>query len=141
MSGSDGKAKSETPAPQNKKGLATPRNWLEAAILLTLRESNLYGYKLMEQLTRFGFEAMNPGTMYRALRQMEQKGVLESQWQTTGNGPARRVYSLTQAGEAYLDLWARGLEQYQQAMNVFFNLYTGGGQRSAKEQGGSARES
>ena len=124
MSESEGKPKSER--------LCAPKNWLEAAILLTLCESNLYGYKLMEQLTRFGFEAINPGTMYRALRQMEKKGVLESQWQVTGNGPARRVYSLTQAGEAYLDLWARGLKQYQQAMNMFFNLYTGGRQRSAR---------
>jgi DNA-binding PadR family transcriptional regulator len=66
MSESEGKPKSETAVPQNEKGLATPRNWMEAAILLTLRESNLYGYKLMERLAAFGFQAVNPGTLYRA---------------------------------------------------------------------------
>jgi poly-beta-hydroxybutyrate-responsive repressor len=134
MSESEGKEKSESPATQKEESLATPRNWLEPAVLLTLRESNLYGYRLMEQLATFGFEAMNPGTLYRTLRRMEQNGALKSQWETTTNGPARRVYSLTQAGEAYLDLWAQGLKQYQQVMNMFFDLYTGGRQRSTKEE-------
>ncbi|MBV9455055.1 MAG: helix-turn-helix transcriptional regulator [Rubrobacter sp.] len=136
MSESEGKPKSESLAPQDREGLATPSSWLEPAVLVTLLESNLYGYKLMEQLAMFGFEATNPGTLYRALRRMEHNGVLESQWETTGGGPARRVYSLTQAGEAYLDLWANALKQYQQVMNMFFQLYTSGQWRArGKEQG------
>jgi PadR family transcriptional regulator PadR len=134
MSESEGKEKPESPATQKKGSLATPRNWLEPAVLVTLRKSNLYGYRLMEQLAMFGFEAMNPGTLYRTLRRMEQNGALTSQWEVPSNGPARRVYSITQAGEAYLDLWAQGLKQYQQVMNMFFNLYTGGRQRSTKEE-------
>jgi PadR family transcriptional regulator PadR len=133
MSESEGTPKPESLAPQDRKGIGCPRNWLEATTLLTLRESNLYGYTLMEKLAMFGFEAMNSGTMYRTLRRMEQNGILKSEWETMGNGPARRVYSITQAGEAYLDWWASGLKQYQQVMNMFFNLYTGGRQRSAKE--------
>ncbi|MBV9455123.1 MAG: helix-turn-helix transcriptional regulator [Rubrobacter sp.] len=40
-------------------------------ILPTLWEWNSYGYELMERAAAFGFEAMNPGTLYRTLRQME----------------------------------------------------------------------
>ena len=103
-----------------------PTNWLMPVILLSLREWNSYGYKLMEQVAAFGFETMNPGTMYRVLRQMEENGSVESKWEEPDEGgPARRVYSITDAGEAYLDFWAKSLEQYQRNMNAFFRLYTG----------------
>jgi PadR family transcriptional regulator PadR len=137
MSEPERKPKSEkTPVPQvgNKNSVARPRHWLEPAILVTLREWNSYGYKLMEQLTAFGFEAMNPGTMYRALRQMEENGVVKSNWETAKGGPARRVYSITDAGEAYLEFWAKSLEQYQRNMDAFFRLYTGGPRRRRGEE-------
>jgi poly-beta-hydroxybutyrate-responsive repressor len=94
-------------------------------ILLALREWNSYGYELMEQAAAFGFEAMNPGTLYRTLRQMEKDGVVESTWETSKGGPARRMYSITDAGEAYLGFWAEALDQYRRNMDAFFRLYTG----------------
>jgi poly-beta-hydroxybutyrate-responsive repressor len=112
-----------------------PRNWLVPVILLTLREWNSYGYELMERTAAFGFEAMNPGTLYRTLRQMEQDGVVESKWETSKGGPARRMYSITDAGRAYLDFWAEALEQYKRNMDTFFRLYTGGPLRNHKEKG------
>ena len=41
-------------------------------------------------------------------------------------GPPRRVYTITDAGEAYLGFWAEALEQYRRNMDAFFSLYTGG---------------
>jgi DNA-binding PadR family transcriptional regulator len=35
------------------------------------------------------------------------------------------MYSITDAGRSYLDFWAKSLEQYQQTMETFFQLYTG----------------
>ncbi len=104
---------------------ARPRNWLVPVILLSLREWNSYGYELMERAAAFGFEAMNPGTLYRTLRQMEKEGIVESTWETSRGGPARRMYSITDAGRAYLDFWAKSLEQYQKTMDTFFRMYTG----------------
>ncbi len=102
-----------------------PRNWLVPVVLLTLREWNSYGYELMERAAAFGFGAMNPGTLYRTLRQMEKNGQVKSKWETSKGGPARRMYSITEAGEAYLDFWAQALEQYQRNMDAFFRLYQG----------------
>ena len=103
-----------------------PRNWLVPVILLTLRESASYGYELMERTAKFGFEAMNPGTYYRTLRNMEKDGLCKSEWDTSsGAGPARRVYTITDAGEAYLQFWIDALEQYRRNMDAFFSLYTG----------------
>jgi DNA-binding PadR family transcriptional regulator len=33
------------------------------------------------------------------------------------------MYSITAAGEAYLDLWVKSLEQYRQNMDAFFDAY------------------
>ena len=119
---------------ENKREVEVrPRNWLVPVILLTLREWNSYGYELMERTAAFGFEAMNPGTLYRTLRQMEKNGVVESKWETSKGGPARRMYSITEAGEAYLDFWAEALEQYRRNMEAFFRLYTGRPLRSEKK--------
>ena len=109
---------------ERKRGVEVrPRNWLVPVVLVTLREWNSYGYELMERLTAFGFEAMNPGTLYRTLRQMEKEGLCDSRWETSKGGPARRVYSITEAGEAYLDFWAESLEQYRHIMDTFFRIY------------------
>ena len=93
-------------------------------ILLSLREWNSYGYELMERSRTFGFEAMNPGTLYRTLRQMEKEGMVESSWETSKGGPARRMYAITDAGEAYLGFWAKALQQYQRNIDTFYRLYT-----------------
>jgi poly-beta-hydroxybutyrate-responsive repressor len=114
---------------------ARPRNWLVPVILLSLREWNSYGYELMERAAAFGFEAMNPGTLYRTLRQMEKDGIVESSWETSRGGPARRMYTITDAGRAYLDFWAKSLEQYQQTMETFFRMYTGRPLPPPKEKG------
>jgi PadR family transcriptional regulator PadR len=81
----------------------------------------------MKRLAAFGLEAMNPGTLYRTLRRMEGNGLCKSEWETSEGGPARRRYSITEAGQAYLGLWAEALKECQRTMNAFFRLYAGGG--------------
>jgi len=103
---------------------AWSKNWMVPVLLLMLREWNSYGYELMERMAAFGLAAMNPGTVYRTLRQMEKDGIVSSSWDTSEAGPARRRYAITEAGEAYLKFWADSLEQYQKMMNTFFRLYT-----------------
>ncbi len=125
MSNGERQRKSETQDSKFREAHARPRNWLVPVVLVTLREWNSYGYELMGRAAAFGFEATNPGTLYRTLRQMEKNGVVKSKWETSKGGPARRVYSITDAGEAYLDFWAKSLEQYQRNMNAFFRLYRG----------------
>jgi PadR family transcriptional regulator, regulatory protein PadR len=106
-----------------------PTNLLVPVMLMALRQWNSYGYELMAKTAGFWgeaifwAEAINPGTMYRTLRQMENNGDIESIWDTTKNGPARRMYSITEAGEAYLDLWMASLEQYQRNTDAFLRLY------------------
>jgi PadR family transcriptional regulator, regulatory protein PadR len=116
---------SEDQGPKLRKAKAQPTNWAQPVILVMLREWNSYGYEMMERMAEFGLEATNPGTLYRTLRHMEKNGAVKSAWDTSKGGPPRRVYSITDAGEAYLEFWARALEQYQRNVDAFFGLYTG----------------
>jgi poly-beta-hydroxybutyrate-responsive repressor len=101
-----------------------PTNWLAPTVLLLLRDVSSYGYDLMKALSRFGFAVMNPGPLYRMLRQMEKDGLVRSSWDTSGQGPARRIYAITEAGESYLRLWAGSLDLYRGMMDRFVRLYT-----------------
>jgi PadR family transcriptional regulator len=111
--------------PRNVATDAWSRNWLVPIVLSMLREWNSYGYELMEKIATFGLAAMNPGTFYRTLRQMEKNGMVHSRWDTSEAGPARRIYSITEAGESYLQFWAQSQDHYQKMMDTFFRLYTG----------------
>ena len=100
-----------------------PTNLMVPVMLMALRQRNSYGYELMEKTTAFWKEAINPGTVYRTLRQMEKNGDVESAWHTNASGPARRMYSITDAGEAHLELWIESLKQYQSTMDAFLGHY------------------
>src|SRR5690606_11473894 len=92
-------------------------------MLLHLREWNTHGYELMEKITKFGVESLDHGNFYRLLRQLEKDNLVTSVWDTSSGGPAKRIYSITEAGEQYLDMWANSLSEYQKLLNQFFNLY------------------
>ena len=64
------------------------------------------------------------GNVYRILRQLEKEDMVQSVWDTTTGGPAKRIYSITDAGEEYLASWAGVLEQYQKMLDQFFSVYT-----------------
>ena len=113
----------ENKEPLNAETEAWSKNWLVPVLLLMLREWSSYGYELMEKMAAFGLTTVNAGTFYRSLCQMEKNGMVSSNWDTSEGGPARRVYSITEAGENYLKFWASSLEHYQKMMNMFFQLY------------------
>ena len=105
---------------------ARPRKWLTPVVLVLLKEESSYGYELMERIEEeFGFEKINPGSVYRALRQMENEGLCRSVWEVRpeGGDPPRRMYAITDAGEAYLKAWAEVCEKYHQVMDRFAQVY------------------
>ena|SRR5215212_407256 len=104
---------------------ARPKKWLTPVILVLLQEENSYGYELMDRLEEeFGFEQINPSSVYRTLRLLEKEGLCESEWEiSTQGGPSRRMYRITEAGETYLDAWADACEQYQQVVDSFSRVY------------------
>src|SRR5215204_7644559 len=85
-----------------------PKNWLEPVILVSLRDWNSYGYELMERLTQFGFEVMNPGTMYRTLRRRRKTATSRASGKRLWEDRHAAGYYVTEAGEMYLTFWVEG---------------------------------
>ena len=86
---------------------------LQTTLLAYLRNWNAYGYQLAQQLQEAGLPAFDSGTVYRTLRQLEKTGMVSSFWDTSESGPARRMYSLTKAGDIFLSGWIDVLGRYQ----------------------------
>ena len=100
-----------------------------------LEEESSHGYQIMERLEEeFGFEQVNPGSVHRTLRRMEHEGLCTSEWETPSaeGGPARRVYSITEAGEAYLEAWAEACKDYRQVMDELARVYRRRAPRSSE---------
>jgi DNA-binding PadR family transcriptional regulator len=83
-----------------------------ALLTLLLRDSD-HGYNLLQGLEELGIdiEGMDPSVVYRALRDMEEDGLVESQWGDESLGPRRRVYSLTGDGEDVVSSWKEDLKR------------------------------
>lgn len=118
-----------------------PRSWLTPYLLMLLRSWNAYGYELVRQLAVFGFGSVDPGTIYRTLREMERDGYVTSSWDTSvTSGPARRVYTITDMGLSALGAQAALLEGYRRTLDHFFRLYGGGYAAGAETEAGSEAE-
>ena len=102
-------------AAAGPKPLRLHGDLLSTTLLAYLRNWNAYGYQLSQQLNQAGLPAFDSGTVYRTLRQLEKTGLVSSFWDTSESGPARRMYSLTQAGDIFLSGWIDVLSNYQKA--------------------------
>jgi poly-beta-hydroxybutyrate-responsive repressor len=114
----------ETITDDSAAGLGRlPKNFLASWLLLLLRNWSAHGYQLIQTMTAMGLGVVDPATVYRTLRQLEREGLITSVWDPKASGAARRTYTLTEAGEDYLRLWSRQLEQYQTLLSRFFEIY------------------
>jgi poly-beta-hydroxybutyrate-responsive repressor len=90
---------------------------LSTSLLAFLKPWNAYGYQLTQRLHQSGMPECDSGTVYRTLRQLEKSGFVSSFWDTSANGPARRMYSLTAAGDLFLSGWITTLQHYQRVLH------------------------
>lgn len=100
-----------------------PRGFLRPCLLLLLREHPSHGYDLLERLRSFGFAGDDPGGLYRALRRLEQDGLVASAWEPSSAGPERRSYRLTRAGMEELHRRAKELAALQDTVGDFLSRY------------------
>jgi len=105
--------------------LARKDRFLEPSLLQLLREKSRHGYELLNELPKFGFhrKAADPAAVYRTLRHMEDYGMVKSEWDTSGTGPAKRLYTITKTGKDYLRTWVEVLRGRRDALNAFIKEY------------------
>lgn len=93
-------------------------SYVAASILMAVSNGFRYGFDIMDII------GLPSGTVYPALRRLEQGGLVSSKWEKAGvanrdQRPPRKYYSITRAGEAVL---AAAMERYPLLENAMAGL-------------------
>jgi len=108
-----------------RPGGGKAERYVQPSILLGLNLKPSYGYELIHSIQEFGFVEGQapPGMIYRHLRQLEEDGLVHSEWETEGTGPAKRMYRLTPEGEEVLEIWIVYMERQAENLQNFIRRY------------------
>ena len=91
----------------------------EALVLATLVVGPQHGYGIIKRLREGsnGLFEMNEGQLYPLLHKMQEKGWIVGQWETSESGPARKTYSLLEAGQKELEARKSQWSSFTDAVN------------------------
>jgi DNA-binding PadR family transcriptional regulator len=106
-------------------GRGKQERYIQPSLLLGLLIKPSYGYELIQTILQFGFikgEAP-PGMIYRHLRQLEEDGLVVSEWETDGAGPAKRNYRITPEGKDVLEVWIEYMAGQAKRLRGFIEQY------------------
>ena len=107
-------------APPSGRMLGFIQPWL----LFLLSEKPAHGYQLLDKLNQNEDTcSIDPGFLYRTLRQFEEDGLVKSSWDMEGHGPARRVYEITADGFEYLHAWVCHIRNMRERLGRFLDAY------------------
>jgi len=106
-------------------GSRKPERYMQPSILLSLKRKPSYGYELIQNISEFGFVEGKapPGMIYRHLRELEENGLVSSEWQTEETGPAKRIYRLTAEGSEVLDFWIDYMKSQAERLTKFVKVF------------------
>jgi len=74
--------------------ISLPKNFLVPFLLLSLKQWNMHGYKLMQVLFDLGFTTLDSSNVYRILRQLEKESYIQSSWEHGNDGPLNEFIPL-----------------------------------------------
>jgi len=86
-----------------------------------------YGYQLIKEIRNrsHGFFLFKEGTVYPALRKLENEGLVEGEWQVRPGGQERRYYRITEKGREALRNRMVMWHSFTMAMNLVFKPHSG----------------
>jgi transcriptional regulator len=89
----------------------------EVLILKTLSWGPAHGYAISRWITQSSADDLKieEGALYPALRRLEERGWIESEWRLTDTGREARVYTLTSVGKRGLNRELAAWERYVEA--------------------------
>jgi len=93
------------------------RNLLDVQVLRLIRSRPMWGYMIKKQAeTRFSV-TLRHGALYPLLNSLEKESFLTSQKQSKG-GRTRKVYTITQKGEQYVEAYRSVLREQMKNSDI-----------------------
>jgi PadR family transcriptional regulator PadR len=102
-------------AAQMRKGL------IELCVMAALRDGEAYGYQILQRLARAESLTISESAVYPILARLAAEGMVKVRVGPSPNGPPRRYYRLTSAGENRLEEMAQQWRQTREAIDLFFS--------------------
>jgi PadR family transcriptional regulator, regulatory protein PadR len=93
------------------------RGTLQYCVLALLVNEARYGFDLVKELGEVEGMVTSEGTIYPLLTRLRKEGLVETSWQESPSGPPRRYYSLTAAGHAALEAFAKEWTRFRDAVD------------------------
>ncbi|MGI8535588.1 MAG: PadR family transcriptional regulator [Mycobacteriales bacterium] len=111
-----------TPEPDRQAQLL--RGALDMCLLTLLSEQPTHAYDLVVRFEERGLSGVGYGTIYPLVGRMRRLGLLDESAQPSPSGPARKVFSVSQAGQAALSSW---VQQWLSTTSAVSGLLTAAG--------------
>jgi len=110
------------------------RGCVEHCVLALLRQGERYGFELARSLADHGALIASEGTIYPLLARLRKNGMVATTWRESPEGPPRRYYTLTAAGERAISEFAESWKLFSRAVDTIMD---GMGAPDAQEGRGS----
>lgn len=106
---------------------------LEGCVLGIIARGETYGYEILAELEKCGFDNLLEGTLYPVLTRLEKKGYIVCRKAKSPYGPIRKYYSITLDGKRYLDEFRVSFEKVMQSACKALRCGDGGNDPGRKE--------
>lgn len=91
---------------------------LELCVLALIDHKDCYGFEILEKIS--AFMEVSEGSIYPLLRRLTQEGYVETYFQESSEGPARKYYKLSSSGtDYYKESYKQWMEFHQQVLHLF----------------------
>ncbi|MCH3963265.1 MAG: PadR family transcriptional regulator [Clostridium sp.] len=96
---------------------------IDILILLLILNSDKYGYEIAKiiKINTNNMYQMQEGTLYPALKRLEQKKLIESYWQNSPNKIKRKYYKITENGRIELAFKLKCWDRIDNLIKTFIN--------------------
>jgi PadR family transcriptional regulator PadR len=87
---------------------------LDLLILRVLRQERMHGWGIAQQIQQISRDVLqvNQGSLYPALRRLEERGWITAEWGTSENNRRARFYDLTTTGRRQLTQETASWEEF-----------------------------
>ena len=94
---------------------------LEGCVLSVIARGETYGYEILTEMERVGFDDLGEGTLYPVLTRLDKNGYISCRKAKSPLGPIRKYYTITETGRERLEGFKKSYSKITDSTNrVFF---------------------
>lgn len=95
---------------------------LEGCVLAIIARCETYGYEILTEMEKVGFNDLGEGTLYPVLTRLDKNGYISCRKAKSPLGPIRKYYSITDTGKDRLEAFKVNYKKIASSANkVLFN--------------------